>query len=255
MQITCDINPIRDEDECPIVIHPFIPGIIFANIRNNHRRSSTYIFSSDGSGPVPIRLIATNGFKDTRLKLNIPCDINVRRHFPVPWIAIFNGTDKNLTRSEVISTDGGFSWKKTPSPTFQAVVLNQGGLIFGINSRTKEIYYSFGNDHWYSLKFGSENEDVEVFTHQSGPPTDYVNLITSVRGIGFSKISHVDFSNVFSMCEIDYISDRSCISEDFEIWSIPKELSHGNHRRRILYFRVKPNSFCFVKKSYYHEDI
>ncbi|KII70520.1 hypothetical protein RF11_14834 [Thelohanellus kitauei] len=187
------------EQHCPIAVHPHLPGFIFANMILQDGSISTFVSDNDGSAFRSIELLLTNSTATVDVQLNIPCTVNVHTNFPVPWIAIFSGTYQGNHKSEIISHDGGITWILLPLPVFYTVVLNQGGIIMGIDYRRRDILFSYGSNRWYKLKSRLQRGKLAVIFPNTTMPTDFINLMSTDTDQGYTSFAYINFTNIASV--------------------------------------------------------
>ncbi|KII64343.1 hypothetical protein RF11_01148 [Thelohanellus kitauei] len=179
------------------------------------------------------------------LYLMIPQDLITYRRFPVPWIALFDGIYGNSAQSEFISMDGGFNWDLTPFPVFKAVVLNQGGVIIGINPYNNRIVYTYGHDNWFSASNGIQRDEITIIYPSTPKPMMFLNIIGTMIGRQHSTFLNIDFSNVFN---------RPCTADDFESWSPYVGMNRPILESSIYFLRIKPSTYCAVNYTYEAES-
>ncbi|KII60504.1 Vacuolar protein sorting/targeting protein 10 [Thelohanellus kitauei] len=246
VKLTCDLDTMESSLKCPVVIHPHIPGYIFANIKRNDEKPLTYISINDGKYFAPVKLFNHNSSQPESVKLSLPCSLDTHASFPMPWISIFPESYIGSFQNDVISMDGGRTWTKTAFPILKMSSINQGGVVYGINPDTREFMYSYGSNIWYSLRIFNQNDDIRVFSHDTKKPTMIINLLVTMPHRNYSLVAHVDFSNILS---------RTCQDDDYEYWSPSSTLVKCYEGQRMVILRIKPNTYCFSNKTYEIEQL
>ncbi|KII60417.1 Vacuolar protein sorting/targeting protein PEP1 [Thelohanellus kitauei] len=237
--ITCDLDTSSSQSDCPVAVNPHIHGVIYANIKKTSQQAITYISTDDGITFEPIKLINFKGQDVGGLKLTIPCSIINSMNFPMPWISVFDGV-YNLSRDhQIISIDGGLNWRLTPLYNFRPTVLNDGGIIFGVDPHTEAFVFSYDSDSWYNVKIHPD-DDIMIVVPNGHPSTKFVNVISKNTVPGMLKLTNLDFLTVLN---------RTCQDDDFESWSMPRPHSYCCDRQNISYLRIKNNSFCAADRA------
>ncbi|KII73021.1 Vacuolar protein sorting/targeting protein 10 [Thelohanellus kitauei] len=241
VEITCELDTTKSIVMCPVVIHPYIPGFIFANIKKESQSVITYISTNNGKDFVPVKVSKPHTKSHDVIALNLPCEIDLQMNFPVPWISVFREKCTGKFPDEIVSIDGGITWSITPFPIYRISVLHQGGIFIGIHPSLKKVMYSFGSRDWYIWDFFYPDENIRVFAHNSYKPSTYLNLIATKSGEPNSVFIYLDFSNILN---------RKCLDDDYEIWSPLKNEGLCWNGRKIEFLRIKPNTYCFANKTY-----
>ncbi|KII72748.1 hypothetical protein RF11_10994 [Thelohanellus kitauei] len=196
-RLTCELSHLNDEDEGWVVIHPYLPRVIYANLQKQSKKTpATYISIDDGQNFFEMKLRAHGRYMAASLNLIIPTELITYRQFPVPWMALFSATYENSLESEVISIDGGFIWELTPFPVFKAVVLNQGGVIIGINPYNNHIVYTYGQNSWFYSNNAFIDDELTVIYPDTPKPLMFLNILGTMIGRQYSTFVNIDFSNV-----------------------------------------------------------
>ncbi|KII65834.1 hypothetical protein RF11_04107 [Thelohanellus kitauei] len=172
---------------------------------------SAHISTNDGRTFVPMfiktpRKGSLSNF--IQFELNIPCVLKVDELFPKEWISIFEASvyDTDYTyHAYIVSYDGGRIWLNTPFPNFSPLVLNNGGLLFGINARTNEIVYSFDEGNvYYRKNVFKEHEFILNVVPNGFCQKEYIIIVGTSMSLDTWIFTHLNFSNIFS--KFDFLS-------------------------------------------------
>ncbi|KII74782.1 hypothetical protein RF11_06575 [Thelohanellus kitauei] len=160
--VVCDLAQVN-KHICPILIHPKLPGVILANFKNGFMQSPTYISKNNGKKFEIIQYDSNqrdcrNGFCD--IKLNLPCRVLNKYHFPKEWIIFATGMFiKNEQFSMFVTFDGGQIWKSVPSSDSTVRTLNDGGIVMNVDKLTNNLFYSFDEGKTYhNMSINKEDE-------------------------------------------------------------------------------------------------
>ncbi|KII74668.1 hypothetical protein RF11_11868 [Thelohanellus kitauei] len=205
VRITCQFDSIFSSEQCPIVVHPYLPGIIYANLRDENNQLFTFVSVNDGRSFIPMRFENEKlqcPEKRCYIKLKIECKIQSNIQFPMEWMAIFQHqyNSKQPHLRQLVTFDGGITWKQTPFQNLQAIILNSGGLIVGVDSATREIAYSFDEGKkWFHKDIINQDEKFVFLVPNGNYQKEFVSIIGLHKDSLYWVVSRVNFSNILSI--------------------------------------------------------
>ncbi|KII73722.1 hypothetical protein RF11_11020 [Thelohanellus kitauei] len=152
-----------------------------------------------------MKLEKKNGLCDDgscHIKLSLASITNINLYFQHEWISAFKTFDnlKNkYTGKHLISFDGGQNWKLVPFSYFHVQALNQGGIVFGFDQKTKKIIYSFDEGKTYYHKTIYYINEVGKTSTPTGKFENQRFIILAKDTLyNYLLITHIDFSKVLS---------------------------------------------------------
>ncbi|KII64194.1 VPS10 domain-containing receptor SorCS3 [Thelohanellus kitauei] len=240
-------------DRCPVVIHPHLPGVIYANLKTNGLRTRTYVSFDDGKTFKPVELEFEKSEcigKYCGLELHLKCSMDIMsNNFPQKWAVKFDGISHkygSTSQHIYISFNGGKSWNRLNSMINKVVMLNNGGLVFGTESPTGRIVFSYDEGNmWYYENINS-NDIVDII-----PLESQNNLL--IAAINHKKLINVyslflfNFSKVIS--SLCLMSDRTCAIDDFETWYLPRYFGKCFQGQEMSYLKKKCFSMCVDSRA------
>ncbi|KII60660.1 VPS10 domain-containing receptor SorCS2 [Thelohanellus kitauei] len=178
--------------------------------------------------------------------LIIPCEINVTSAYPKEWISIFEGRyyfGDTIQRSYLVSFNGGKEWKIVPYSDFNVLVLNHGGVIFGINKVSNEIIYSLDEGQtFYHTNIYQDKETILAMLQNGIFQKEYVTILSSTEDKKSWVFTHINFSNILS--DFNFNIDRKCDDKDYSTWFIPRYNGICYQGRETTYMKKNIGSLC-----------
>ncbi|KII70411.1 hypothetical protein RF11_09673 [Thelohanellus kitauei] len=203
VRLTCDLES-KTPPDTSVAFHPLVPGIIYANLKKG-KRTYTHISMNYGKNFSAMKLEKKNGLCDggyCNIKLNLPSVIQRNLYFQSKWISAFDIVDYStgkVIERYLISFDGGQNWKLVPFSYFHVQALNQGGIVFGFDPKTKKIVYSFdeGKTYYHKTIYGS-NEFGLTSTHTGKFENSRYIILARDKLNNDLLITRIDFPHIFS---------------------------------------------------------
>ncbi|KII72865.1 Vacuolar protein sorting/targeting protein 10 [Thelohanellus kitauei] len=126
------------------------------------------------------------------------------------------------------------------------VIVNRGGLVFGTERKTGRIWYSFDEGrNWEKI-----NEDTDKFEELF--PLEYPNDLV-IGSINFNKpknmYSFFEFNFNQAISSFYLMTERTCQSDDFETWHVPRYFGNCFQGQEIFYLKKKPSTICFDNRT------
>ncbi|KII68311.1 Prolow-density lipoprotein receptor-related protein 1 [Thelohanellus kitauei] len=144
-RILCHLDPKDSEEECSVLTHPSLPGIIFMNGPGSDGHIVTFISFDDGKKIFPIKIdeqITECRENSCRIKLKLPCFYEYVDNSRAGFFLKFEGilyNNNQVTYHNFVSFNGGITWKILDMDLKNTYILNNGGMIIGIQPLTKFI--------------------------------------------------------------------------------------------------------------------
>ncbi|KII67510.1 VPS10 domain-containing receptor SorCS3 [Thelohanellus kitauei] len=242
VRIMCGLVP-KNANTCPVLIHPTIPGIIYANIKQNSSLNITYISFNGGKNFQSMKLESNKyGCQEDLcdIKLRFPCTFENEIYFPKEWLATLDGADIYFGRRKYyffISSNGGTTWKIFPYSNFAVRSFNGGGIIVGINMSKNKIIYSFDQgETFYQISIFDELQIIVNAMKVRNNQSEGLVIFGRNTNKDTFFIAHVDFGTILK---------RSCERGDYEAWS-PLRFNRTCYQgQETVYLKKNPNSLCF----------
>ncbi|KII64384.1 Sortilin [Thelohanellus kitauei] len=179
----------------------------------------------------------------------------INNNFPEKWIAIFQGTyhrKGHSSRHTFISFNGGKSWKMFYTQIEHLVVLNHGGLVFGMATKPGRIMYSYneGKD-WRTKKLG-ENNVTDIQTLES-PGNLAITTINYKTRTNTYYLFLFNFSPVFSILTL--MLGHKCQINDFKTWEVYRYFRNCFQGHQISYLKKKRSVICVDNRTSVQPDI
>ncbi|KII62241.1 VPS10 domain-containing receptor SorCS1 [Thelohanellus kitauei] len=238
--VVCDLEP-NNANKCPILIHPTLSGVIFANFKPVSKNSHTYISKNSGKTFEKIQ----HEDKKSDLKLNIPCKYSQKKYFPKEWIIMTTGSVTNIRNNiytNFVSFDGGQIWKIIRFSNLGEAAINGGGTIVVVNGETNKIAYSFDEGKTYYQMPVFKNDDVLLNAFIVGT-TINERIVVYGRNSNKSRlmIAYFDFRSLLK---------HSCQIDDYSPWSVIRSNKNCYRGQERVYLKKNINSMCFDNQTY-----
>lgn len=204
VRLICNLAHKITDEECPVLVHPSLPGVLFANI-HSPKGPVTYVSFNDGKTFIPASLDSTNELcldDQCPVKLELKCDTSHKNNLPTQWIMTFHG-DYYFGHTKythyLITYNGGAKFKMVPHGDFQTVVLNQGSVIVGIDFLTNNIVYSYNEGvNWFYTEIYKDQERILLLLPDGKFKKEFISIISTTASGDSWVFSTVSFSNVLS---------------------------------------------------------
>ncbi|KII72390.1 hypothetical protein RF11_10188 [Thelohanellus kitauei] len=231
--LVCNLAPYdRYYDKCAFVIHPYLFGVIYANLKINGM-TRTYVSFDNGKNFNPMKLDRTRSKcheQNCWIELDLKCSTDLtQNNFPERWIVKFQGTyhrKGTISRHSFISFDGGRIWKMLDLRIEKVIFQNGGWLLVAIEKWANMIWYSYDEARtWYKE------------TIWDAP------FIDIIQG---AYIKH----DIIAVINYNKLSkSRRCREDDFENWYVPR--LHGNcyQGEEVFYLKKKPSAMCVDNRT------
>ncbi|KII68761.1 hypothetical protein RF11_12035 [Thelohanellus kitauei] len=198
VRVVCYLH--NSEDECYIMIHPTLPGVILSNLYYKNHYLKTYISMNNRKSFDIIKYKDKNGNSVDSLfehKLKLECKHSNMEYFPNEWMIKLKTLGDKLTH--FLTFDGGKNWRIIPFLSLWVKTLNGGGIIVGFDTKTNEMVYSFDEGITYYHISIFEQDDIILDTQIIGVAENQ-RLVVFGRKSNMSQliIAVVDFINIFS---------------------------------------------------------
>ncbi|KII72864.1 Vacuolar protein sorting/targeting protein 10 [Thelohanellus kitauei] len=254
LRLVCNLSKYTKLDnKCSFVVNPHLKSVIYVNLKKNNKKTRTYVSFDNGKNFLQIKFTGkrsecTKNKCGVELYLECSSDF-IKNHFPGKWIVTFHGKlHKNglVSRHIFISFDGGERWKLLDSKLDKLYILNGGGLILGRERKTHRIWNSYNEGiNWYKNNVSTRG-------------------LIGIKPLDFSKnrmiagISYDEYERVYSLFLFEFahiissfglIIDRTCQSDDFETWYIPRYFGNCFQGHEVYYWRKKLSSICFDNRT------
>ncbi|KII60501.1 VPS10 domain-containing receptor SorCS1 [Thelohanellus kitauei] len=244
--VMCDLSK-KTLNTCPVLIHPFLPGVIYANVRPELKLFHTYYSKNDGKmfGKMKIdyqNRACVNGLGDGQFHL--PCVYKPYQFFMKEWIISLAGYYGHYQTDQIhffITFNAGKIWKLVPFSNFPVRIMNEGGIILGLNQSTNKLIYSFdeGNTYYGLSIFDEDQFVIEVAI---------IGTAEKERAIFYGHdanrstllIAHVDFTKILK---------RTCIMEDYSPWILTRYHGSCYQGQEIIYLKKNMNSTCIDNQT------
>ncbi|KII74894.1 hypothetical protein RF11_12634 [Thelohanellus kitauei] len=205
IRIKCGITFTISGEFCSVLIHPHLKGIIYANIDTHSRQRYTSISVNDGKTFSAMTLESNQSEcanENCFVKIHLPCNTKSNNYIPKEWILTFKGSyvmNDIIHSSGLVSFNGGKSWKIVPFDDESALILNNGGIVFGVNKITNEIIYSFDEGQvYYHTSVYVEGEQILELLQNGHMQKEYAVIVSVPENEQFWTFTHINFSNILS---------------------------------------------------------
>ncbi|KII63004.1 hypothetical protein RF11_00434 [Thelohanellus kitauei] len=159
-ELVCDLS-ISDmkNDKCSVVVDPYSPNVLYANIINEGI-STSYISFDNGKRFIPIELENQRSkcFQiNCIIELDLVCSNDlIQNHFPEKSVVIFQEKSKCKKSKDCqhmfISFNGGKIWKMVNYDFENIKIINGGSLMVAAEKSTGKFWYSYTmGTKWYKI--------------------------------------------------------------------------------------------------------
>ncbi|KII67505.1 VPS10 domain-containing receptor SorCS1 [Thelohanellus kitauei] len=231
---------------CPILIHPKLPGVIFANFKPALNQFATYFSRNNGKTFEKMKYDSNNdGCVDNLCdaKLHLPCYIKPNVFCTKEWIITMAGENKNseLDRTQYFVTfNAGSIWKKVPFSKFAVKTMNGGGIIVGLNLHTNKVVYSFDEGKTYSRLSIYDDDEIIIEAAKIG-------IAENERLVIYGRDSNRS-TLIITHYVLKY-TDRTCVSTDYSPWSLVRSKGNCYQGKSIVYMKKNIDSMCMDNQT------
>ncbi|KII68828.1 VPS10 domain-containing receptor SorCS1 [Thelohanellus kitauei] len=238
VSVTCDLAK-RTFYNCPILIHPNLPGVIFANINHHSEETHTHISTNDGLTFQQIKIdnrksVCVDGFCDTLM--NLPCEYISTDHFVKEWFITIS-EHHNLGYDEhIVSYNGGKTFKVFPHSEMDIKSINGGGITVGFAIISCKIIYSFDEGKtYYNLTISDKPEIIYKAMTIGKNENERIFIYGRDRDATSLFVTHIDFTYMFK---------RPCDKTDYTPWTLSRSRGTCFQGQEVFYWKKKINSMC-----------
>ncbi|KII72511.1 VPS10 domain-containing receptor SorCS1 [Thelohanellus kitauei] len=235
------------KDDCPILIHPSLPGIIFANFNPDTRPVHTYISTNNGKTFETTKHENNNsacvdGLCNAQLLLS--CNLESNAELYKEWFITLEGIDESYPDDNFenfLSFDGGKIWKTVPSINYAFISMNRGGIFVGLNKKTNKIIYTFDEGkRYYYLPIHDDGELIVGRAIIGRGKRERFLIYGQSSNRSTLVITQVDFTNIFK---------RECQHEDYSPWSVTRSNRKCYQGQELIYLKKNIYSLCIDNQT------
>ncbi|KAF0993376.1 hypothetical protein HZS_3685 [Henneguya salminicola] len=230
----CDLVDNENEEECPVYINLKLPSVVYSNIYYNYKAYSHVSLNSGKNWKIMILETDTSDCLNNSctVLLKLPCQQNIVHGLPIDWIDTKFGEAHiglKTVRTHLVTFDMGINWRIVPNSGLDVLLLNRGGLVFGVDKFTSRIYYSFDEMH-------SIEEEIILSAISDGLlDREFISLISTTKLKNQWIFSTISFSTIYK---------NICQPSDYFQWRAPRFYGHCYQGKEMIYARKKNEAMC-----------
>ncbi|KII61676.1 Vacuolar protein sorting/targeting protein 10 [Thelohanellus kitauei] len=254
VQIICDLAEYDSATgNCPVVINPHLPGVIYINLKQAGKHSITYTSHDDGKHFKRLQLEEEHpdcNDNNCGFELDLNCSSGfMANSFPTNWIVKINGIFHKIgsrSNHSFVSFNGGLSWKMLDTRIEQLTIVNNGGLMVGHERKKGKIWYSYNEGRkWLRVKIKAYNcIDIIPLSFDKYRVLAVINYKEKTRTY---KLSLLKFNRALSMMYL--MIGTQCDVNDFDTWYVPRYQGTCFQGEEMIYLKKKPLPICFDNRT------